>query len=175
MIYSLEEEIEIEGNYDWARRKKNYTLYNIKSFRYFQKYVFIDDYSLGKRNKNLEYCDDLYSRMAWQYDSKKFQQESDVICIPFAVPYIFQRDRASAGEPQPDACGHEQSNHKREVSNSRKNCSTRSNPIIDITKFLYIVSDCKMFENSRFLWNNFSHSDRRIFFFFFKLAHFAYN
>lgn len=109
-----------------------------RNIRRFYQWLFV-----GKRNKNLEYCHDLCSRMAWQYDSKKFQQESDVICIPFAVPYIFQRDRASAGEPQPDACGHEQSNHKREVSNSRKNCSTRSNPIIDITKFLYIVFHCK--------------------------------
>lgn len=37
-----------------------------------------------------------------------------------------------------------------------------SNPIIDITKFLYTVSDCEMFENSRFgyslyIVHNFSH------------------
>lgn len=74
----------------------------------------------------LGYRGDLCSRMAWQYDSKKFQQESDVICIPFAVPYIFQRDRANVGEPQRDACGHEQSNHKRGF-HSRKNCLTPSN------------------------------------------------
>lgn len=74
----------------------------------------------------LGYRGDLCSRMAWQYDSKKFQQESDVICIPFAVPYIFQRDRANVGEPQRDACGHEQSNHKRGFY-SRKNCLTLSN------------------------------------------------
>lgn len=104
------------------RRKKNYILFFIMQIfsEICLRYVFINDYSRGKRNKNLEYRDDLCRRMAWQYDSKKFQQESDVICIPFAVPYIFQRDRASAGEPQPDACGHEQSNHKREVSSSRK-------------------------------------------------------
>lgn len=112
---------------EW-KEKKNYNLCpdifsrNIFAIRFYQ-WLFV-----GKRNKNLEYRHDLCSRMAWQYDSKKFQQESDVICIPFAVPYIFQRDRASAGEPQPDACGHEQSNHKREVSNSRKNCSTRIEP-----------------------------------------------
>lgn len=57
-----------------------------------------------------------------------------------------------------------------------KTAQHESNPIIDITKFLYIVSDCKIFENSRFLYilvhrlHNFSHSDRKIFSF--KLAHF---
>lgn len=114
--------------YKSLRRKKNYILFFIMQIfsGICLRYVFINDCSRGKRNKNLEYRDDLCRRMAWQYDSKKFQQESDVICIPFAVPYIFQRDRASAGEPQPDACGHEQSNHKRKVSSSRK--KTRIEP-----------------------------------------------
>lgn len=113
--------------YKSLRRKKNYIFVIMQIFSgIYLRYVFINDYSHGKRNKNLEYRDDLCRRMAWQYDSKKFQQESDVICIPFAVPYIFQRDRASAGEPQPDACGHEQSNHKREVSSSRKKNTNRT-------------------------------------------------